>query len=278
MISRSALWLAATVVPEGDTIHKIANYLAPKLASQRLIDVRMADKQAAARCRNQRIDAVFARGKHLFVTLDNDLALRSHLGMYGSWHRYGKNEAWKKPQWQASLVLETQHDDYVCFNAKEVELVRRPSVRDRVVQTRLGQDLIADDIDFDALLRRVRDVPAADAPLIDVLLDQRVAAGIGNVYKSELMFIERLSPKSLVAELPNKTIAQCFETAARLLRNNLGGGKRVTRNEGDNAGRLWVYRREAMPCLQCDTPINYARLGQHHRSTYWCPSCQADAS
>ncbi|MEM9335959.1 MAG: DNA-formamidopyrimidine glycosylase family protein, partial [Pseudomonadota bacterium] len=84
-------------MPEGDTIHKIANYLAPRLCEQVIDDIRMADIGAADGCRHRRIDAVVARGKHLFFDLDNGMSLRSHLGMYGSWHRYRPGEAWKKP-------------------------------------------------------------------------------------------------------------------------------------------------------------------------------------
>ncbi len=264
-------------MPEGDTIHKIANYLAPKLASQLLVNVRMADPLAAEKCRRQRIDSVYARGKHLFVSLHNGTVLRSHLGMYGSWHRYAKGEPWRKPRSQASLVLETETDDYVCFNAKEVELVSEQSVRERIVHTRLGPDLIADAVDIASIVKRARDILEPDALLADALLDQRIAAGIGNVYKSEVMFMERLSPSLTLADISDESLARCFETAATLLRNNLGGGKRVTRDEGDGAGRLWVYGRTGLPCHECAEPIVSRRFGRHHRGTFWCPRCQEQA-
>ena len=194
--------------------------------------------------------------------------------MYGSWHRYAHHEAWRKPRKQASLVVATEGDEYVCFNAKEVELVRTPSVRERIVHGRLGPDLIADPVEFADLVRRSRDILDAEALIADALLDQRVAAGIGNVYKSEVLFIERIHPARRLGETTDDELLRCFATAADRLRRNLGGGKRVTRLENDGAGRLWVYGRHGQPCLECDTPIVTRRLGKHHRGTWWCPRCQ----
>ena len=262
-------------MPEGDTIHKIANYLAPRLAKQTIVRAESADRAVAIRCQGRRVSDVTARGKHLFITLDDNTSIRSHLGMHGSWHRYTRDEAWRKPHWQASLVLATADDEYVCFNAKEIELVETPSVRERIVHGRLGPDLIADDIDTAYIVRRAREFLEDDAMLADALLDQCVASGIGNVYKSEVLFIEGLLPDTRLTAVADDVLARCFETAARLLKSNLGGGDRVTRNEGDTAGRLWVYGRTGLPCLQCDTSIVSARIGRHHRGTYWCPTCQS---
>lgn len=235
----------------------------------------MADEAAAARCRSRRIEGVTARGKHLFIELDNQTALRSHLGMHGSWHRYAPGEPWKKPRWQASLVISIAGDDYVCFNAREIELVTLSGVRDRIVHSRLGPDLIADEADFGELGRRARELLEAETLIADVLLDQRVASGIGNVYKSEVLFIERLLPDAPLGEVSAPDLERCFRTAADRLRRNLGGGRRVTRLENDGAGHLWVYGRTGLPCLRCDGRIVSRRLGRHHRGTYWCPDCQA---
>ena len=261
-------------MPEGDTVHKLANFLAPCLVGETLIDVSLADPAAARRCTGQRVRDVVARGKHLFIELEGALAIRSHLGMHGSWHRYPPGDDWQRPRRQLSVLLSTGDWDYVCFNAKEVEVVRAPSVRNRVVHGRLGPDLIADDVDPAMLARRAREILDDNALVADALLDQRVASGIGNVYKSEVLFIERLSPETRLVDVDDQTLGRCFATAAELLRRNLGGGRRVTRFENDNAGRLWVYGRSGQPCLRCDTPIASRRLGRHHRGTYWCPTCQ----
>jgi endonuclease-8 len=217
---------------------------------------------------------VEARGKHLRIQLDNGKMLRSHLGMYGSWHVYGPESAWQKPSHQASLILDAAGRSWVCFNARDVEIVDDPAVRRRLLDTRLGPDLIADDLNTDAIVIRAREFDDGDTLLIDSLLDQRVAAGIGNVYKSEVMFMEQLSPDRLLRDVPDAVVGACFTRAAGLLRRNLGGGKRVTRFERDGAGRLWVYGRKGLPCHVCSQPIRYRRMGRSHRGTFWCPTCQ----
>ncbi|MEE4163410.1 MAG: DNA-formamidopyrimidine glycosylase family protein [Woeseiaceae bacterium] len=261
-------------MPEGDTIHKIAAFMAPRLTGQTVDKIRLG-ANAPGRFAGATIRSIEARGKHLWLDLDNDSSIRTHLGMYGSWHVYKHSERWRKPARQASLVLESGDERYVCFNARDVEIVDRPGVRERVLDARLGPDLIATVVDPARLLARAREFDTGDTLLIDTLLDQRVAAGIGNVYKSEVLFLHRLPPDRALAATPDETIAGCFLTAADLLRRNLGGGKRTTRFAGDMAGRLWVYGRTGQLCHECDTPIRQRRMGRHHRGTYWCPRCQA---
>lgn len=260
-------------MPEGDTIHKIAAFMAPRLAG-RTVDAVMLGADAAADFSGATICSIEARGKHLWLDFDNDASIRSHLGMYGSWHVYAVGDAWRKPASRASLVLAAGDERYVCFNARDVEIVRRPGVRKRTLDSRLGPDLVAAAVSLEQLPGRAREFAGADTLLIDTLLDQRVAAGIGNVYKSEVMFLHRLPPGLALAAAGDATIAGLFGTAAALLRRNLGGGKRRTRFAADGAGRLWVYGRAGQPCHECRTPIRQQRMGLHHRSTYWCPRCQ----
>jgi endonuclease-8 len=262
-------------MPEGDTIHKIANFLAPVLTGQEVRSLSLARPAGNRPMTGRRIREVAARGKHLYIVFDNELALRSHLGMYGAWHHYPPGVEWRKPASQASVVLETPERIYVCFNARDVEWVRTPSVRQRLLDMRLGPDLTAGEVTLDRLPGRARALLEPDAPLVDVLLDQRVASGIGNVYKSELLFIQRLAPLQLLGTTSDEVLMATYGLASELLRANLGGGKRVTRFEPDGAGRLWVYRRSGLACLRCEESIHYARLGRHHRGTYWCRACQS---
>lgn len=264
-------------MPEGDTVHKIATYLEPRLVGRAIEHIALRDAGAEQALSGRKITGVIARGKHLFIEVDDERAIRSHLGMHGSWHRYAREESWQKPRARASVVLGVGGEDYVCFNAKEVELVELASVRERIVHGRLGPDLVADAIDTDVLVARARDFLEPGSLVADVLLDQRVASGIGNVYKSEVLFIERLLPQVELAATPDAVLAACYRSAAELLRRNLGRGPRITRFERDGAARTWAYGRDGRPCLRCEGRIEAGRLGRHQRSTYWCRGCQSAA-
>lgn len=260
-------------MPEGDTLYKIAVYLDAELRDRAVQRIWLRPLFGPS-CGARRVTAVSSEGKHLFVTFDDGIQLRSHLGLYGSWHRYRRGEVWRKPKWQASLVIETAQMDYVCFNAKEVEWLREQGFRRLDQRNRLGPDLIQEQLAPDAILRRIDALLAPDTLVVDLLLDQRIAAGIGNVYKSEVLFLERRSPRQRLCDLHADDIAALYRRAARLLRANLGGGPRTTRDNRDRRGRLWVYGRFDLPCLRCGAPIQRANLGVTPRSTYWCRGCQ----
>lgn len=261
-------------MPEGDTISKLARYLEPALQERELVAgyVRTAESVDLA---GSRIGRVFSRSKHLFIELGDERLLRSHLGMRGSWHVYAPGESWRKPRRQASILLDTGERVFICFNAVAVEILRRSGVRRRVLDAALGPDLLVDPVDHESILQRARDMADGNTPVLDVLLDQRVICGIGNVYKSEVLFLARCHPETPLGQLSDACIIGIYRLASRLLGRNTRDGPRVTRMANDDAARLWVYGRVGLPCLECDAVIRAARLGEDRRSTYWCPDCQA---
>jgi endonuclease-8 len=113
--------------------------------------------------------------------------------------------------------------------------------------------------------------------LADALLDQRTVAGIGNVYKSEVAFLERLDPWSPVRSYDDDELRAALATARRLLQANTRGGARITTGSGRRGEGLWVYGRAGRPCRRCGAPIRSARQGPLARLTFWCPTCQAGA-
>jgi endonuclease VIII len=264
-------------MPEGDTIHKLATFLSGALLGQRLDGARLQG-HAIAVLAQDRVLRVTSKGKHLFIDFEGGTSLRVHLGMYGSWHRYAVGQAWQKPARRATLVLSVQGQDYVCFNAKEVEILESCGFRIRDRTDRIGPDLSRDAPAAEHLLRRARDLLHPDTELVDLLLDQRIASGIGNVYKSEVLFLERCEPSTRLGDISEETFAALYRTAERLLLNNLGGGPRVTRTDDDGRRILWVYGRAGKPCFRCGTSLLQEHLGQHARSTYWCPACQSEGS
>ena len=201
---------------------------------------------------------------------------RSHLGLHGSWHHYRRGASVPARRGVTSLVLETAEDVLVCFNAKEVELLRAAGVRRRALTARLGPDLARDGVDFGAVEAAARASRAPDTILADVLLDQRLAAGLGNVYKCEVAFLEGVHPARALGALPPGSLARMYALGSELIRRNLGGGARTTRTVADRRGRLWVYGRAGRGCLRCAGTVAAARLGARPRITYWCPACQSD--
>ncbi|EGV16503.1 DNA-formamidopyrimidine glycosylase family protein [Thiocapsa marina] len=260
-------------MPEGDTIHKLATFLSDALVGQRLVGARLPGRAIPAFAQ-ERVLRVTSKGKHLFIDFEGGISLRVHLGMYGSWHRYPAGQAWQKPAHRATLILSVPGQDYVCFSAKEIEVLAAHGFTRRDRTERLGPDLSRDAPSPESLLQRARTLLAPETELVDLLLDQRIASGIGNVYKSEVLFLERCEPRARFGDISEETFAALYRTAERLLLNNLGGGPRITRTDDDGRGILWVYGRAGKPCFRCGTSLLREPLGQHARSTYWCPTCQ----
>lgn len=273
-------------MPEGDTIFRSARTLHLALAGHEVVrfDTRYAHLQRVhdeAPITGRRVEAVTSRGKHLLVTFTGGLVLRTHMRMSGSWHVYRPGEAWKLPRGQMRLVLATAAFEAVAFNVQEAEFLEAPDLA-RSSVGRLGPDLLAPDFDDADALRRLR---ARDGDALgEVLLDQRVVAGIGNVYRSEVLFLARRHPDTPVRALTDEDLRALLGLARRLLRANVlptsGPGivtrhslRRTTGREAPGAA-LWVYQREGLPCRTCGTPVARARRGPDARVVWWCPRCQ----
>lgn len=267
-------------MPEGDTIAKLARFLDAALADQIVSRVQIHPAFGSESVGGAvGVEQVVAHGKHLYVHFASGRVLRSHLGLYGSWHRYRHNERWRRPRRQASIRLFSAPWEYVCFNAKSVEWLQDGGFRLADQHARLGPDLITESLQLEGIVATARRLLPAQTWLVDLLLDQRVAAGIGNVYKSELLFIQRHGPLTRMGQVDDHALAELYREAARLLSANLGGGARKTRADQDGRGPLWVYGRAAQPCLRCgDGQIQRAALGAQPRVTYWCPGCQTPLS
>ena len=258
-------------MPEGDTIHQLAGFIAPRLEGQVLTGGELRD-QPGLDLSGRTVARVYPRGKHLFVELADGLVVRSHLGMHGSWHHYAPEERWKRPRRHAGIVLSTKASVFVCFHPAEIECLQRGSLAERDALRRVPVDLIADDVDFVELVTRARKRHRPETLVVDVLLDQAVAGGVGNVYKSEALFLERVLPETTLGELDDEVLAGLLERAQTLLRENLRGGARRTRPV-DGSGDLWVYGRGGRLCLVCGALLEHARLGRDARDTYWCRRC-----
>lgn len=270
-------------MPEGDTLARTAAGLRPYLVGRRVSAARArAPGPQVERVVGATIEAVEARGKNLLVRFDNGLEIRTHLGMNGSWHRYPSGARWRRPAARARLALEVPGSIAVCFDAPVVELFEQRAEHRHPALARLGPDLLAPDFETAEALRRMRDPARAALPIAEVLLDQRALAGIGNVYKSEVCFVERVDPFAAIGSLDDETLHRLLATSRRLLAANArpgGRAERVTTGGSRYAdGPLWVYDRAGRPCRRCGTPIAARRHGELPRRTFWCPRCQAGTS
>jgi endonuclease-8 len=298
-------------MPEGDTLYRTAAGLRPHLVGRVITAARArVPGPQIGRVVGATVTAVDAAGKNLLVRFDNGLELRTHLRMHGSWHRYRPGEPWRRPAGRAVVVLEVPGAVAVCFDAPVVELLETRAERLHPPLAGLGPDATADSFDRDEALRRLRDPSRAQLSAAEALLDQRALAGIGNVYKSEVLFIERVDPFAIVGGLDDQALGRLVDRARALLLANrasatrvttgtagggrpsagpvaagggYGAGAAVTAGGGHVApgptrgGRLWVYGRAGRPCRRCGTIIRALRHGGLPRTTYWCPTCQPPA-
>jgi endonuclease-8 len=265
-------------MPEGDTIFRTAEVLRAALAGRRVTDARAQARPGMrrvpdlSRLAGATVTAVEARGKHLLIGFDNGRTLRTHLRMSGSWHRYRPGEPWKLPRHQASAILETAEAVAVAFNTPVVELLTDSDLRRSRSLRELGPDLLSRTFDADEALRRLRE--RNDEQLGNALLDPRAVAGIGNVYKSEVAFLEQLDPWAPVGRFDDAELHAVLRTARRLLAANTRGGARITTGSSARGEALWVYGRSGRPCRRCGTRIEQRRQGELARLTFWCPRCQ----
>lgn len=263
-------------MPEGDTIHRTAVTLRPWLVGQRIERARgWPDRLDAESIQGATVTSIEARGKHLLLHLEDRRVVHGHSGMTGSWHIYPLGEPWQKPEHRAALVLETERLCVVMFTPKTLELLSPAQFRRHRYLSKVGPDLLADELDMDAMITNFR--THNRVPVGQAVMNQTLACGIGNVYKSELLFLQNIDPFAPVANLSDDDLRDLLDLARELMKFNLQGPKRTTRFEGDG-GKVWVYGRRGEPCYLCGTAIHMRRQGDLGRSTYWCPDCQPPAA
>jgi endonuclease-8 len=252
-------------MPEGDTLYNTALELRPALLGEPLTAVSVRARGMYRLRSGDVVRSVEAVGKFLEIVVERGLALRTHLHMTGVWHLYEQGQRWRKPRHLARAVLETETHVAVCFAAPTVEI--GPADDDRLAH--LGPDLCLGGVDLDTVLERVASADPT-TEIAEVLLDQRLAAGIGNVYKNEALWACEVSPFRPLADVDEATRRRLYETAAEQLQANLGRWKRQTHPKG-----LAVYDRAGQGCYRCFTRIRTVEHGAIGRRTWWCPRCQA---
>lgn len=263
-------------MPEGDTILRAATRMHAALAGRTVIAFRSPLSALAAAARRQRVlgsvvTTVEARGKHLLVRFSTGAALHTHMGMTGSWHLYRAGSRWRKPEAMARVVVQAGDVIAVCFVPLVVELLPPREEAAHPSLARLGPDILAPARDPAPAVAGLR--ARGEQEIGAALLDQTALSGVGNIYKSESLFLAGVNPFAPVSALDDAALTRTVRAAMREMHRSVRNGAGEV--DGRPRGRYWVYRRSGRPCLRCGTIIAMARQGPMRRSTYWCPTCQA---
>lgn len=261
---------------EGHSILRWARALRP-LVGQQLIQVdlprRWADR--AAELPSQHLREIQTLGKHLLLHLSKGMALHCHAMMYGSW-QFGKpGMKLQKPEKNVRLRLRAMNNEAVFFNGPVVELLTAEELQTHKRLASLGPDILHPDFDRDEAWERLQRAPGR--PIGDALLDQTIVAGIGNIFKSEGLFLAGLDPRAAVASASRAQVERLWDLLIPvMLANAARSGPVVTlnRNLRRVGERYWAYRRTGRLCFRCNSVIEMVRQGQLRRTTYFCRRCQ----
>lgn len=274
-------------MPEGDTIFRAARSLHQALAGHRVTKFDTAYAHLArvnddGPIAGRLIERCEAAGKHVLIVFAGDLILRTHMRMNGSWHLYRHGERWWRGPQAMRVRVDTADWVAVAFDVPVAEFVTAKELASSDPVAALGPDLLKSGFDRDEAIRRVR--AAGALPIAQALLDQRLVAGIGNVYKSEVLFLAGVHPDTPASAVPPNGMEQIMDLARRLLNDNVVPGTpgaiqtyrslRRTDRRSDSSASLWVYGRAGKPCRKCGTAVQSKKMGLDARTTYWCPSCQ----
>jgi endonuclease VIII len=274
-------------MPEGDTIFRSARALRQALAGRKVTRFETAYAPLASvndqsPVSGRTVEQVESRGKWLLIHFSGDLILATHMLMSGSWHIYRSGERWKRARSHMRIVIGTEEMEAVAFDVPVARFYTARTLERFAGIAGLGPDVLGQSFATDEASSRLLEHPEEE--IGNVLLNQRVMAGIGNVFKSEICFACRVNPFRRVGALQPKEIECLLDTARRFLSANVTeaagdgivtytGGRRTT-GSSNPASRLWVYRRTGEPCRRCGTLILTRKQGVGARSTYWCPDCQ----
>ena len=275
-------------MPEGDTIFRTARTLGRALGGKPITGFRstyplLTRFDDDTPLTGQLVGSVESRGKWLLIHFSGGGTLATHMLMSGSWHIYRPGERWQKPRTDMRIVIENSEYHAIGFRVPVAEMHTAQSLaRDRRIPGP-GTDVLSPEFDAGAAVLRL--LALADEEVGDVLLHQKVLAGVGNVFKSEVCFVTGLNPFRTVATLTHEQAVEAITVARRQLKANVmedsgdtlvtyrGRGRRTT-NESNPSASLWVYGRKGEPCRRCGELIRRRIQGPDARVTFWCPRCQ----
>lgn len=278
-------------MPEGDAIFRAARALQKAIGGKVVTAfdtgmAKLAKVNDDAPIVGRIVEKVEARGKWCLMFFSGDLILVTHMLMSGSWHIYKTGEKWWQTRNHMRVVVTCGSYQAVAFNVPIAEFHTAKSLERSIQVPKLGPDVLADEFSIEAgveaLRKRALTDPADEVAV--VLLNQRVLAGLGNVYKSEVAFAAGVNPFRPMHTITDREMVAIIETSHKYMKANVldGCGDRIVTYAGNrrtthsmyDGDRLWVYGRQGQECRRCGANIMRRKQGEQARSTYWCPTCQ----
>jgi endonuclease VIII len=278
-------------MPEGDTIYRTARALQKAVGGKVVTGfetglAKLARVNDNAPLVGRVVEKVESRGKWCLIFFSGDLILVTHMLMSGSWHLYRTGEKWWMGRERMRVVIRTAEWEAVGFNIPVAEFYTTRSLERSSQVPKLGPDILSDEFTVDGGVARLaaygRENPEAEIAV--VLLNQRVLAGLGNVYKSEVAFAAGVNPFRAMKTITPREMDVMVEISQRYMKANVVdgagdgivtyAGNRRTTHAMDREERLWVYGRQGQACRRCGAAVMMRKQGVQARSTYWCPECQ----
>ncbi|MEK7295544.1 MAG: hypothetical protein AAB018_03320, partial [Actinomycetota bacterium] len=218
------------------------------------------------------IEEVRSHGKHIEIIWDDGVVLHTHMRLFSSWDLYRVGERWKKSKDRARVMIVVSDWIVVCFNAAVVETYKDFDPRRHPILGRHGPDLTRSNADLEECVDRIMNYQERDTTIAEVLLDQRVMCGVGNVYRCELLWACEIHPWAHVGSLKRGECREIVRLASEMIQANLDHTPHNRGSESD--GGLAVYGRQGKHCHRCGDVIKVTHHGEAHRVLYWCPNCQ----
>jgi endonuclease VIII len=274
-------------VPEGDTIFRAARTLNRALQGKVVTRFESAFPRLTrvyedAPITGRTIESVVARGKWIEMSFSGGLVLVTHMLMNGSWHIYRPGEKWKRPARDMRVLVGTEDFVALAFNIQVAEFYKADKLDVESASRKIKADFLSADFNEEEAFLQLRSASELEAG--EALLRQRLVAGIGNVYKSEVCFACRVNPFTKMSQVSDEQLRCMVKTARKFMLANVADtsgeaivtytGFRRTTGRANPGDRLWVYGRRGKPCRKCGTPIDSRKQGIDARITFWCPRCQ----
>jgi len=266
-------------MPEGDTLLRTARTLQRAIGGQvvtgfETVLPKLARVDVDTPLAGRTVECVESAGKWLLMRFSGDLILLTHMLMSGSWHIYRPGERWQRSRQHMRIVIETARMIAVAFNVPVAEFHTEATLARRPGFNRLGPAVLDEDFDPEAAIRNLQSEPATE--IGPALLKQRLLAGIGNEFKSEVCFGAGVNPFRTIGSLTVDELRHLMSVARSMMTDNVlqRSPRRRTTRRVEPGENLWVYGRGGQPCRKCGAPVEARRNAVDARLTYWCPRCQ----